>query len=236
MLLLEVLGPYNVKLEFLDYIELTLWTIVSFILVFGCLSFLKQYKKTDNKFFLIASIQFAFFLVGRIIRIYLQYVIGQYWESKDPYTTDVMVFLILAGGFFSSAILLVYYNFERKLQKTHYLFSLMSLFLVIFISLEIITRDSLVAAITAVLYIIASIGLPSIYVYIALNSTGKVRKRALIISLGMALVIIGISLVQLLRVDAFDIIISSDFSFIFPLLQIIGFILVIYGFKKEEES
>ena len=234
MLLLEVLSQYNVRLEGIDYIELALWIIVCGVLAFGSLFFWREYKKGNNSFFLMSSIEFVCFLAARVLRSYLKYYVGQPVGTAS-YPLDILILQIMIGWLNSIAIFLLYYDLERKqIKKTHYLFSIVSIAMGVIITLEALTRDLTLAAFLIWLFIIVMVGLPLMYLYIAIISSGSLRKRAIIIALGTLLTGIAFGMDQPTGTHVFGGILSNLSTVIVPIFQIIGFILVLNGFKRIE--
>ncbi len=235
MLFLEVRGKYDVHLDLLDWFEISLWIVVCCILVFGTIFFYKEYKKNDVKYFLMLSIVFILFIFARFFRSYLKYYVGQP-IGRDPYPLDILILQILIGCFNSVAIFFLYYNLEKnEIQQTHYFFSLMSWVMLFFIILEATTRNIIAAVMLTIVFTIVALGFPFFYFYIAKKASGVVRIRALMIGIGMVLIGIAFGMDQPgTGNQIFSGVFATITTIIVPIFQIIGFILMIYGFKKTE--
>lgn len=235
MIFLEVLGKYNVKLDNLDYIELGLWIFLCFILVSGILFFLNRYRKDESSIFLIFSLEFLLFLIARILRIIFKFYIGQPVGITQS-SLDISIMQILIGTLQNSAIFLIYLNLEKKeIKTTHFFFSIMSIVNMILIIIVVILSNIIAFILLIISFIIIIAGLPLMYLYLAINSDGNVRKRALIITVGISLIVVSFAMDQTVSILIFGglFAIISTITIIIPIIQIAGFVIMILGFKKQ---
>jgi len=234
MNILSILSMYNIKLGYIDYIELSLWIILCGVLIFGSISILMKYRKTQISLFLIYAIVCIFFLIARILRIYLKFFIGERSE-RVPYPPDVLILRILIAIFNNLSLFLLYFDLEKKqIKKSHYAFSIMVWVQLTLIILEAITRDILIRIILIIVYIIVVAGLPLMYFYIGIKAKGNLRTRAIMIGIGISLVILSIAMDQPVGEIVFSGILEIIRDVFIPSIYIIGMLFLIYGLGKAQ--
>ncbi len=234
MLFLEVISKYNVRLDALDIFELVLWLIVCCVLVVGIIFFYMEYKKSEASLFLFTSLEFLCFLVARISRSYLKYVVGQP-VGRDLYPLDILILQIVTGCFTSLAIFLIYYDLEKKqLKKSHYAFSVLSIIQGLLIISEAITRSMIFAVLLIIVFVIIAAGLPLTYLYMSIKSSGIVRKKSFIIAVGMAFIGTGYGMDQPTGSLVFGGVFGIITTIIVPVFHIVGFLLMLHGYRKKD--
>ncbi len=235
MNILSILSMYNIKLGYIDYIELSLWIILCGVLVFGCIAILMKYRKTQISLFSIYVIVCIFFLIATILRIYMKFFMGKPIEGNPYYPPDVLILLILVAIFNNISLFLLYFDLEKKqIKESHYAFSIMVWVLLTIIILEAITRDILIRIILIIMFIIVVAGLPFMYLYIGIKAKGNLRARALMIGIGIMLVCLSIAMDQPVGEIVFSGVHEIIRAIFVPTIYIIGMLLLIYGLGKAQ--
>jgi hypothetical protein len=232
MLLYKYISEYNISLNQLDYIEIALWFIsLGVMAVLGIKYF--QLAKSLNKNAVYIGLFFYFFIAGRICRLIAKFVIG-YEYGFFEFKGILLILAILYTLTTYIGLFFVYFFIEHGIvKKTHYIFS----GLVIVATVLSIINYALPATmiILAPLYVVVLLGLPIIFINLAIKSSGSIRKNALLVAIGIILFEFGI---------AFDVPEAASIwinipgmreftKFASPSLQIVGSIMIYKGFPKE---
>ena len=95
-------------------------------------------------------------------------------------------------GFAISGLFFIFFGLERTiLKRTHYIFSIVVWIFLLVSVIDLIIRK--IFFITMVLFIFTIGGLPLIFLNLARNSSGSVRKTAIIATIGVLLFEVGIA-------------------------------------------
>ncbi|MGV9172223.1 MAG: hypothetical protein ACOC44_15190 [Promethearchaeia archaeon] len=232
MFLYRYISEYNIVLNELDYIEIALWFIsIGVMAVLGIKYF--QLAKRLNKNAVYIGLFFYFFIAGRICRLIAKFVIG-YEYGFFEFTGMLLVLAILYTISTYIGLFFVYFFIEHGIvKKTHYIFSALVLVATILSIVNYAFPATMI--ILAPLYVVVLLGLPFIFINLAIKSSGSIRKNALIVAIGIILFAFGI---------AFDVPEAASIwmnipgmpeviKFASPVLQIVGSLMIYRGFPKE---
>ena len=184
MLFFVDIGPLEVT-------EIVLWIVSCVVLAIVGILFLSNSRKMNNKFYLWISLFFLFFIPARIFRIIVKFILGEP-PVGEPLTGDALFFEIIYTCTSFTGLFFVYFAIERTIvKKTHFLFSIFVILTTIVSIIDFITRA--IFFITMPFFIITILGLPIIFLNLARNSSGYIRKNAIIITLGILLFEFGIA-------------------------------------------
>lgn len=156
----------------------------------GIIYFLDS-RKMNNKFYLWISLFFFLFIPARICRIVVRFVYGEP-PVGDVFTGEILILQIFYMGFAISGLFFIFFGLERTiLKRTHYIFSIVVWIFLLVSVIDLIIRK--IFFITMVLFIFTIGGLPLIFLNLARNSSGSVRKTAIIATIGVLLFEVGIA-------------------------------------------
>ncbi len=233
MLLYEYISPGVINLDMLDYIEIILWFISILVLaIIGIKFFLDVKKGVLNKTFNWVGAFFLWFIAGRICRLIAKFVIGYeygYFAFKDTLLLLAIVYTITTY----TGLFCIGFFFERNiLKKTHYIYSCLVIAATI---LSIINYQIDVMIILTPIYVVVLLGIPIVFLNLARKMSGNLRTKAIMVAIGVIIFVLGI---------AFDVPEAAsiwigipgfqDFAKIgSPIFQIIGILLLNYGFPRE---
>ena len=232
MLFYEYISEYNIRLNTLDYIEIVLWIISILIMaILGIKFFLLSKSLNKNAKYIGAF--FFWFIAGRICRLTAKFVIG-YEYGFFEFTRILLVLAILYTLTTYIGLFFIYLFIEREiLKKTHYLFSIL---VIVATVLSIINYSyPAIMFILTPLYAVVLLGLPIIFLNLARQTSGSIRKNALIVAIGIILFELGV---------AFDVPEAAIYwiavpglpeftKFASPGFQIIGSLMIYRGFPKQ---
>lgn len=203
----------------------TIIMVSNFIFAIGCiilgliaLIYLKKPEKQVSKnYFIGLMIFFIIMGVARSIFIY-----------HDFYAADDLDFLLwkIANIIVLVGFTILSYIIETHVyKKTKHLFTVIGIFFVILYSviLEKTIATYVIYAATATMIILPFI----LYLIIARQATGVLKKRAIVILIGMLILIIGQGTGLFVTIGILDETISLIIG---PIIGLAGFILVGYGF------
>lgn len=176
---------------------------------------------------------FLWFILGRIARLYAKFVVGYeygFFEFTGILLTLAIIYTITTyiGLFF------IYFYIERAIiKKTHYFFSILVIIVTVLSIINYQVPETMV--LLAPLYVVVLLGLPLIFINLARQTQGSVRKNALSVAIGILCFEFGI---------AFDVPEAASIwinvpglplitQIASPILQIIGCILIWKGFPKD---
>lgn len=183
ILLQIALGPIQI-------IELSLWITSCVGLGIVGTFFILEYRNEKNKFFLWISLYFYLFIIARIFRLIVRFYygdppLGGTIEGTAFVLESIYTVVSFAGLF------MVYYALEKDvIKKTHYLFSIVVWITTIVSIIDFIRRDLL--WLTMPFFLVTVLGVPLIYISLAVKSSGAVRKKAVLVFTGIALFILGV--------------------------------------------
>ncbi len=190
MLFYEYIADFNVALDFLDGIEISLWIILCIVLAYVGLSFIKDVKK--SKMFVFMGLFFLLNIGTRIVRLISKFIVGQ--EYGNVTMEGPQLFLSYFYLAFTYLALFFYYIYLERdvLKKSHHFFSIMVILVIIISIINYFIPEAMIILIIP--FLIAVLGVPGCYLYVAKISTGQVRKYAILMFLGLFLLLFGITL------------------------------------------
>lgn len=215
-------------------VEMVLWIIAIGELFIGFLILFREYRKENSKYILGIAIFLILFFISRICNFINVYYVGY---SYDTYLLDEPLNFWLQFGYniFSYiGLFILYFVIETYIVKSKYIFTAC----VVILSIIAITNYFIIIDIfiwQIPFFATVLLGIPSIYIYLAIKSSGQIRKNSLYISLGMLLFEIGV----VFGVPNIQRIISTSFAFgwifeiLAPILHIIGIFILIKAFTTE---
>ena len=165
-------------MEIYALMELILWIIVVAVLfLYGAFFFIKSFKDESKQFFLCISILFLLIGIQRIFSIIF-----------DFFSPDVL-YLFLVNLFLMLAPLSLLYYLERnvlKIRINYLTFASIFLILLYMIAAYVTQFDRILIYFFIIPPLIISLGsIMAIYIYIFKNSSGGVRRSAILIELGI---------------------------------------------------
>jgi len=234
ILFYEYISEYNVILDNLDYIEILLWAISIIIMfIIGTIFLIDVKKGTLNKVFIFVGLFFYWFIAGRICRLIAKFLVGYeygFFEFEGVLLVLAILYTITtyAGLFFIS------YFFEKTyIKKTHFMFSVL---VIVAAVLSIVNYEfpDIMLLLTPI-YIIVLLGIPLVFINLAIKGSGSVRRKALMVAIGVIIFVLGIAFdVPEAAVIWMNVPGLPEFAkFASPIFQIIGIILLYFGFPRE---
>ncbi len=219
-------SDYDVITEPIRSLIITLQIIYVIGCILICLLILFAFKKRDpniKKSYLLGLPLFALLLgLQRSFLIYHDYY------ASDNLDTPLIFF---ANSLILSALIILNFTLESTVYtKTHHLFLIMGVFLAV---LYLIFLLFIKIISTIILYCaIFSQVLPifGMYIYIARNGTGNVRKKAVVILIGVIILLISQSTGLFMLIGLMDRITST---LIAPPVSLVSLIILGYGFLKK---
>lgn len=240
MLWYEYVSEFNIILSQIDIIELIGWISVCFLMFYVAILFYKDSHKL-NKLFIYIFLFFLLFVGARIARMISKFYIGE--PPGDP-----MLFsgpLVISQSVYNMmsyiGLFFLYYTLEKSiLKKTHFVFCGLVIFCTVlsFINYMITDRGlyEIFFYIIMIVYILILIGIPLVFLNLAIKSSGSVRTNSLLVTIGIVLFAFGV---------AFDIpearILWQNLGegFVFtihvaaPIMSFVGVVLIRKGFPRE---
>ncbi|MHA1269266.1 MAG: hypothetical protein ACTSPY_05710 [Candidatus Helarchaeota archaeon] len=221
------------------YVEIALWITVIIAILIGSLIIYKKYTKNKTKYIFGIFLFFILFFICRICSFLNYYVYnfrGDIYLLDDLYIHPEWFWLQVGYNVFSySGAFILYFVLERYIIKTRYIFSGSTLILgVLSISNYLVIYDLTMAQLP--FYLLVLLGFPSIYLYLAIKSSGSIRINSILISIGVLLFEFGMALAipeaQLLLWANF--MPSLAYEILGPLLQLLGTIIMLFGFNRTQ--
>jgi len=173
-------------------------------------------RKLSSKYFIGISIFTIFFGIGRLI-----YMIHDYYAPDE---LDILLWKIATAIVFCGLIFLVYTIETFVYTKTKRVFTIIGIFILVMVIIsELQIARYFIYAGNIILVVVPFL----IYLIIIKNATGVVRKRAIIIVIGMFLLALGqgTSLFELAGIMTKEI--ASIFA---PPVTLVGLAITGYGF------
>ncbi|MHA1694166.1 MAG: hypothetical protein ACTSXT_08700 [Candidatus Helarchaeota archaeon] len=222
--------------EFLQ-LELILWIGVLIIVFLGFLVIYMKYKSDKTKYLMGIALFFALFFIARICSFVNYYILGfkgDIYLFDDLFVHPEWFWLQFGYNEFSyGGAFILYFVLERYVIKTKYFFSVCTVIIAVLSSLNYLIIMDL-TTIQVPFYLIVLLGLPSIYLYLAIKSSGNIRLNSSIICIGILIYEIGMAL----SIPEAQMLLWSNFmpclvyEICGPLFQIIGGIIMINGFVR----
>jgi hypothetical protein len=182
-------GDFNVSLDFLDGIEISLWILCCFVLAYMGYVFIKETRRT--KMFIFMGLFFILNIGARIVRMISKFIVGhEYAQVSQEGAQLILSYFYIS--FTYTALFFYYIYLERDvLRKSHHFVSTMVIATFIITVINYFIPAAIVILIIP--FLIAVLGVPGCYVYVAWVSTGDVRRNAILMFLGLLLIIFGIT-------------------------------------------
>lgn len=230
----------SINLLTVEIISLILWLISIIEILIVSIVFFRYYSRDKMSFYLGVAIFYVLFSLARlseIIRLYLNP--GD--PMNPPYTELGFDFWLKTcyTVFSYVGLTIIYFVLERYVfKKTKYLFTILvpiTTVISIWFTLDPINYE-LLFNITIPFYILILFGIIFMYIYLAVNTTGEVRKNSIMIIFGILLFELGIIFALPEAQGTLWASIPVEILWIgAPILSIIGVILQIRGFKTSVE-
>ena len=218
-------------------IALVLW-IINFIEM-GLVSriFFKEYKSASNKFYLGVAFFYILFILARLCEIIR---ISLYPGAAFPYTG--LNFLLKTGYtvFSYIGLTVIYYVLERYVfTGTKKVFTILvpiaailSIWMTTYSLLD--PTYNLLFSVVIPIYAIILLGIVGMYIYLALKSSGEIRRNSVMVIFGVFLFELGIIFALPEAQATLFAAIPLDILLILPpILSIVGVLLQIRGFKTS---
>jgi len=233
MLAYRYIEDFNLILIPLDYFEIVLWILLCGVLGMISYLFIKESKK--NKMFIYPALFFILNIGARIIRLIAKFSIGHPYGFKD--FEGIQLILCIIYLLCTYLALFFYYIYLEKdlLKPTHHFFSIMVIIVIVLSFFNYLIP--IMFFILIIPFLIAVLGVPGCYLYIAKISTEKKRVHALLMMIGLLLFIFGISFDAPTTAYFWKNVPSMEefAQFSSPLLQIFGAIIFRYAFYLEKK-
>lgn len=225
MLYVVTLGP-------LQLIEISLWLIVIVLLAIVGILFLKDYRRSDNKYFLWISFFFFLFILARILRLLVKFYFGEPVIPGDPLVGEAFILESIYTIVSYIGLFFIYYAMESKtIKKTHYFFSILVWVVTAVSIIDFVVRELLY--ITLPLFLLLVLALPTIFLILAIKSSGQVRTNALYVFIGILLFILGIAMDIPDGKMVFYTLPIEILAIVPPMAQIISFYFLRKGFSTK---
>ncbi len=174
-----------------------LWIVsIVFLLAVGIL-FVKDYRKSKTKYFFWISLYFFLFTVARGLRLIVKFYIGEpayiLGSTQAPQLTGTAWVLESAYTIVSYiGLFFIYYAMESTVvKKTHYFFSIWVWVVTAISMIDFVTRA--LTAINVILFLVLVLGLPLIFLNLAIKSRGSVRRNAFLVFIGILFFILSVA-------------------------------------------
>lgn len=219
-------------------IVITLWFINLIEMLIIAFVFFREYKKAQMNFYLGVAIFYILFVIARlceVIRLFFHPGIPQ----NPPYTELGFDFWFKTSYTIFSyvGLTIIYFVLERYVFKnTKYIFTILvpiTAILSIWFTVDPVHYD-LLFSITIPLYIVILFGIVGMYIYLAISTSGTVRRNSIMIIFGVLLFELGLVFaLPEAQISIWGSIPTDLLWILAPSLSIIGVILQIRGFKTS---
>lgn len=220
-------------------IALILWFINIVEMFVIAFIFLREYRKENTRFYLGVTIFYLFFMVARLCEVIRFFFHPTGTPLDPPYTVIGFDFWLKTSYTIFSYIglTIIYYVLERYVfTKTKFFFTILvpiTTVISIWFTLDVVNYD-LLFTITIPFYLLILFGIVGMYIYLAINTTGNVRKNSIMITIGILLFELGLVFaLPEAQANIFSTIPSDVLIILAPVLSILGVILQIRGFKTS---
>ncbi len=224
----------------IEDIALILWILNIIEIVIVSVIFLRYFKKDKMSFYLGVAIFYILFCLARlseIIRLYL----NPGTPTNPPYTTLGFDFWLKTSYTLFSYIglTIIYFVLERYVfKRTKYIFTILvpiTTVISIWFTVDPVNYD-LLFTITIPLYLVILFGIIFMYIYLAVKTSGEVRRNSIMIIFGILLFELGIIFALPEAQGTLWASIPLEVLWILaPVLSIVGVILQIRGFRTSVE-
>lgn len=217
---------------------LTLWFINLIEMVLVAIIFLREYKRHEMNFYLGVAIFYILFVVARSCEI-IRCFFNPEGPLSPPYLELGWNFWLKTGYTLFSYIglTIIYFVLERYVfTRTKYIFTILvpiTTIISIWFTIDV-AHYELLLNITIPFYLLILFGIVFMYIYLAVSTSGEVRRNSIMITFGILLFELGL-VFALPEVQASVFAgIPTDIMVIgAPILSIIGVLLQIRGFKTS---
>jgi hypothetical protein len=171
---------------------------MGFTFIVGFL-FIKDYRKRETKYFFWISLYFFLFTVARSFRLIVKFYIGEpVWNIGDP-APDLQGMIGLLETIYTIlsyiGLFFIYYAMESTtVKKTHYFFSIWVWIVCIVSILDFIIDNIFLYTINLIFFLVLVLGIPLIFLNLAIKSSGSVRRSALSVFIGILLFILSVAM------------------------------------------
>jgi hypothetical protein len=159
--------------------------------IVGAKFILDSKRKKLNRTFIFIGFFFVCFTIARIFRLIAEFIIGY----EYGYYQFTGLLQIVEGAYTITSyigLLAIYFFLEKTIvKKTHYLLSSLVIIETIVSILNYYIPELFV--IMLALFLIMTLGLPAIFINVALKMPGIVRKKASIVAIGILFFIAGVA-------------------------------------------
>lgn len=221
-------------------IALYLWIINLLEMTFVGFFFLREYKKANMKFYLGVTLFYVLFTVSRLCEIIRIYFNPEGYDLVPPFTGLNFILKTSYTVFSYVGITILYFVLERYVFKgTKMIFTALvpiACALSIWYTFYSPTDPTyqLLFYIVIPIYAVILLGIVGMYIYLALKSSGEVRRNSIMIVFGILLFEFGlIFALSEAQTSLFASIPLDILIIISPILSVIGVILQIRGFKTS---
>lgn len=234
ILFYEYISDYSIILDGLDNAEIVLWIISMIIMGIVGILFIRDTKEKKN--FKYIGLFFLSFIFARVCRLFSKFVIGyEYGDYQFEGVLFIAQFLYTTISYFS-LFFIYYYGENEILTKSHHFFTILVIVVTVLSILNYIFPILMI--ILTPLFLFLVFALPGVLIKHGRKVGGRLGTKSFISALGIILFIVGI---------IFDV---PEVAFIWmsfpgfpnvlkilaPVLQIIGTIVVRYGFSKKVDD
>ena len=227
---------------------LYLWIVNLIVLVAIAIIFFRMYKGVGAKFYLGITFFYIMYFISRLSEVLRLYIVPTsvlsdplYWDTINafPLPLDLNFLLKTSYTVFSYiGLTVIYFVLERYVfKRTKYLFTICVPIITVISILDSLepnrdaTNGSIWLYISIPFFVILLFGLVFMYIYLAIKSSGVVRRNSIIIIFGMLCFEFGL-IFALPDASFLFATIPPDFMTISaPILMTLGVFLQIQGFK-----
>jgi len=234
ILFYEYIYESYIVLDGLDYAEIVLWIISMVVMAIVGLLFMLDMKKIKN-FKYIGFFLFSF-IIARVCRLYSKFVIGyEYGDYQFEGALFIAQFLYTTISYFS-LFFIFYYGENEILTRSHHFFTILVIIVTVLSILNYIFPILMI--ILTPLFLFLVLALPSVLIKHGRKVGGRLGTKSLIAAFGIILFIVGV---------IFDVPevapiwmnfpgFPNVLKILAPVLQIMGPIVVRYGFAKKVDD
>ncbi|MHA1273767.1 MAG: hypothetical protein ACTSQP_07940 [Promethearchaeota archaeon] len=224
---------------FIKNISICIWIAAIIFLLVIAIYFFREAKQKENIFFRRIGFFFFLFLGASICRLINKFFIG--YRTKSPMSLHYEGLNLILISFYAAlglgGLFFIYYALEKEeIKKTHYLFSILTLITLAISVLnywlpENISIPYITFYIVYPLWITTLLALPSIYVGLAIISSGIVRRKAIILVIGIVIFEFSVAMNSPEATPVFIALGPYILLWAVPCMQILGCYLLYKGFK-----
>ncbi|MHA1277818.1 MAG: hypothetical protein ACTSQI_01750 [Candidatus Helarchaeota archaeon] len=224
----------------MEQIAIGLWFVSIIEMIIVGLLFFRYYARDKMKFYIGVAVFYMLFVVARILEIIRLYFNPE-GALNPPYLTLGWNFWLKTGYTLFSYIglTIIYFVLERYVfTRTKYIFTIfvpITTIISIWFTIDVALYD-LLFLITIPLYLLILFGIIGMYIYLAVSTSGEVRRNSILIIFGIFLFELGLVFaLPEAQISLFSGIPVEVLWVSAPILSIIGVILQIGGFRTSVE-